>query len=391
MKRFQIEAVLKLIPDESSYVSSQAKQELFQHGKVALEYLTENWSHLTQVLKDEVSAFIEHQGRKHLKEAWSSFLVRRDNSALQQGLELLDAYPLSGTDVDFDQCLKDLAGDFVSTGRPIKPLELVDFLVGSGQFSILPNSQLFDIPVQKQFSQLLATHEGTSFSLSCLLILVAHKLGIELRLCAYPDRFLVQIPSGSSQLFVDPAKFGELWGVDRLRFLAHQSDNPSLALRALDQMMSPVEAMDYMLKSWNTQAYGEGQEELGRFLYELMDASKLFQLSGQISSDIPRIFQAGELVRHAQYSYRAVVVDWDTECQASQDWLKSHPGQDLKAEPWYKLLVDDDQRITYVPQSNLVPESTHHETTPLKHPLVQYFFETCPERGYIRNGRLWPH
>lgn len=391
MKPNQYKALFKLLQDESAYVSQKAYSEITSLGVDSLEPIHQHmdegqlWS---KSIQEKMNHFISETGRQVLRQSWDQFLVLEGSTSLIFGLEILDAFPFKVRSSHFAQQIQTLAGEFVSTGRPLKPLELVDYFVGSGYYSALAPSESFDIPVQNQFAYLLKHRRGTGFALSCLLISVSEYLGIQMELCAHPDRFLVKVPSKGPGLFVDPARQGELLGVDRLRFLSYQSDQSYQALKSLDHMMSSQEAMVYILQRWNTEAYEAGDDSLGRFLYELMDALKLYQLSGRLASHAPRIYQPGEIVRHAQYGYRAVVVDWDIECEASQDWLRSHPGETLKPEPWYKLLVDDGQRISYVPQSNLTPELGADR---VKHPLLQYFFETCPERGYVRNGRVWPH
>lgn len=381
-------ALIKLLQDDSEFVSESAFEQILLHP-------LEAWSELSQLQSElfegefhlGLKQFIEGMGLRALQADLEEFLLLENQEAMLHALELVDRFPYAQNQRNFRSEIQDLAGQFIQTGRLISPLELVDFLVGDGLYKSVKASEAYNIPVQKQFASLLSTHEGTDFSLSCLCILVGHQLGLEFSLCAFPQRFLVQVNNSGANYFVDLARHGELLGADKLRFHAHRMDTPELALRSVDEMMSPLMMMDMILKRWNTEAYELGRERLGEVLYQLIDACKLYQLSGQLSSKVPRIFHAGELVRHTQYAYRAVVVDWDVECQVSTDWQNDHPKQSVPQEPWYKLLVDDGQRITYVPQSHLIPEQN---SVHVRHPLLGYFFEVCPERGYIRNGRLWP-
>lgn len=380
-------ALVKLLSDDSEYVSQSAFHQLLAHPDLAWRELSLLSDELDDCSHPELDSFLEAMGSQSLVEELDEFLLLEGPQAILKALSMLDKYPMAVNRMDFEAQVQLLAGEFIQSGRLISPLELVDFLVGEGFYRSVKASEAYNVPVQKQFATLIETHEGTDFALSCLCILVGDALGLRFELCAFPQRFLVHVPQAGSGYFVDLAHQGELLGADKLRFHAHRMDTSEQALRSIEEMMTPLMMVDMMLKRWNTEAYVQGQESLGEFLYQLIDACKLYQLSGQLASHVPRIFQPGELVRHAQYSYRAVVVDWDVECQARTDWMALHPHQKIPQEPWYKLLVDDGQRITYVPQSHLVPEQS---TLQVKHPLLGYFFEVCPERGYIRNGRLWP-
>ena len=144
MKHFQPESVIRLITDESKFVSQQARLELEKHPKEALRHISTHWVEYGDELKGEISEFVQAQGRQQLKESWDTFLVLKGASAIQFGLEILDSYPLSMTELDIDKILEDLAGEFVASGRPILALELVDFLVGSGRYSCLPDNEVFD-------------------------------------------------------------------------------------------------------------------------------------------------------------------------------------------------------------------------------------------------------
>ena len=98
-------------------------------------------------------------------------------------------------------------------------------------------------------------------------------------------------------------------------------------------------------------------------------------------------FSPGELVHHERYGYRGVVVDFDDTCQADEAWYQANQTQPSRAQPWYHVLVDGSDQVTYVAETNLERDLTGG---PVNHALVGYFFEGFENGGYIRNQRPWP-
>jgi len=72
-------------------------------------------------------------------------------------------------------------------------------------------------------------------------------------------------------------------------------------------------------------------------------------------------------------------VDVDASYQGSEEWYqnvaKSRPPKD---QPWYHVLVDDSDHLTYVAERNLEPDLLQE---PIDHPLLEVYFTS------FRNGR----
>lgn len=99
-------------------------------------------------------------------------------------------------------------------------------------------------------------------------------------------------------------------------------------------------------------------------------------------------FSIGQVVRHLRYEYRALIVAFDPTCQAPADWYLANQTQPNKAQPWYHLLVDGAQHVTYAAQSNLDPDETGQ---PVVHPMLNLFFFGYEEGAnrYLRNDVPW--
>lgn len=104
------------------------------------------------------------------------------------------------------------------------------------------------------------------------------------------------------------------------------------------------------------------------------------------ADDLPD-FAPGQLVRHRRYDYRGVVVDFDMSCGASDEWYHRNRSQPDRDQPWYHVLVDGSDVITYAAQASLMSEEA---TEPITHPLIEYFFEDFGQGQYERNDRSWP-
>jgi heat shock protein HspQ len=70
------------------------------------------------------------------------------------------------------------------------------------------------------------------------------------------------------------------------------------------------------------------------------------------AADTPK-FEPGEIIQHLKYAYRGVIVEFDSTCQATDDWYQSNQTQPDRNQPWYHVLVDGNQQVTYVAQSKL--------------------------------------
>ncbi|MDA2925601.1 heat shock protein HspQ [Acidobacteria bacterium AH-259-L09] len=93
-------------------------------------------------------------------------------------------------------------------------------------------------------------------------------------------------------------------------------------------------------------------------------------------------FSIGQLVHHLRFDYRGVIADVDATFQGTEAWYdqmaKSRPPKD---KPWYHVLVDNAQHMTYVAERNLEPDEGHD---PIEHPLLDYFFSDFKDGHYVR-------
>jgi heat shock protein HspQ len=93
-------------------------------------------------------------------------------------------------------------------------------------------------------------------------------------------------------------------------------------------------------------------------------------------------FSPGEIISHNRFEYRGVVVDVDPVFSGTDEWYdqvaRSRPPKDA---PWYHVLVDGSDHMTYVAERHLESAA---DKTPIDHPLISAFF-TGYARGHYTN------
>lgn len=92
-------------------------------------------------------------------------------------------------------------------------------------------------------------------------------------------------------------------------------------------------------------------------------------------------FTIGQLIQHRVFGYRGVVVDVDATFQLSDDWYESMAkSRPPRERPWYHVLVDDADHMTYVAERNLEADETGE---PIDHPALEEFFDEFADGRYV--------
>ena len=91
-------------------------------------------------------------------------------------------------------------------------------------------------------------------------------------------------------------------------------------------------------------------------------------------------FHIGQLVHHLRFDYRGVVVDVDPVFQGDDEWYDevalSRPPKD---QPWYHVLVDNAEHMTYVAERHLEPDTGGG---PIRHPDLERYLGPFSEGSY---------
>jgi heat shock protein HspQ len=97
-------------------------------------------------------------------------------------------------------------------------------------------------------------------------------------------------------------------------------------------------------------------------------------------------FYVGQIVRHTRFDYRGVIVDVDGEFEGTEEWYdlvaRSRPPRD---KPWYHVLVDGSDQMTYVAERHLEVDNT---CEPVFHPDVNAFFDEFKNCSYQSRRKI---
>jgi heat shock protein HspQ len=99
-------------------------------------------------------------------------------------------------------------------------------------------------------------------------------------------------------------------------------------------------------------------------------------------------FQTGDIITHKRYGYRGVIVHTDLHFQGDENWYLSNQTQPSKEQPWYFVLVNENQQVTYVAEKNL---NLDNSDISIVHPMLNLFFSgfDAELKRYIRNDVPW--
>ncbi|UTW56635.1 heat shock protein HspQ [Kordiimonas sp. SCSIO 12610] len=90
-------------------------------------------------------------------------------------------------------------------------------------------------------------------------------------------------------------------------------------------------------------------------------------------------FTPGQVIRHIGLGYRGIIFDVDATYEQSDEWYElmavSRPS---KHRPWYHILVDGQDHVTYVAEENLV---ACDEENDFEHPQLSEFFHPLTDGG----------
>lgn len=98
-------------------------------------------------------------------------------------------------------------------------------------------------------------------------------------------------------------------------------------------------------------------------------------------------FEIGQNIIHIKQQYRGVVVDADENFLTSSGHQVSTLGStsEKSKEPWYRILVDESDVISYVRESMLEAD---FDETPIDNPKMNEYLRKNKTGHYIRQEKL---
>jgi len=97
-------------------------------------------------------------------------------------------------------------------------------------------------------------------------------------------------------------------------------------------------------------------------------------------------FYLGQIVHHRKFDYRGVIIDVDADFKGSEEWYdevaQSRPP---KNKPWYHVLVDHSDQVSYVAERNLEVDDS---LLPVEHPHIDDVFVSFADGVYSPRERF---
>ena len=396
----QIPHLVKLLDDESVEVCATVTKELVAFGSTLKNELRKMTIPLTPVQKGRIEEILEGHRRTWLKRVWTSWgnlpvhkgRYVSDYKRLEGALSILAEF-LSGLDYDFKlkDLLDDLAASYKRKFNDNNPITLASFLFKkkglAGDEEDYYNSQ------NSNLVYVIKKKKGMPISLTAVYMLVGLRLGIKVEGCHFPGHFLARIDQDGKKIFVDCFNGGHIIEEKDLLNIKHKTFKGMAKIlhEKTNTQMMVRRFLANLIRSFQIQEEEENSELLIG-LFSDMDAQinskKVSELTPEdIINFVKQAFLPGQCVCHKRYGYRGIIVDVDEDCTATDSWYYANQTQPSQHQPWYHVLVDGSDQVTYVAENNLLPDESKASVI---HPLLSYFFTKTTEGSYIRNDNIWP-
>lgn len=317
-----------------------------------------------EVLRTMLSGWL----RAQILARWPAWNNGNPKQSLERAHELLGNYALGWKhDESLSEKLDGLAQRCRNTSLASLPPLLGTWLKGDEE-------NYYD-PANSLLHEVLDRGRGNPISLSCILILVGERLGLNYWGVNYPSHFLTRFETSEGPRFVDSFRQGAILPPELTPELRGTLANSELQ-KILEQPVPVEHIIQRVLRNLVTVSLQNGKRSEAN-LYDLLlkDSLARSQGLGKTSGLRQPLFFPGQVVRHKEKDYRGVVVDYDL-------YVTQEDG--LEHQPLYHVLVHGSPTVTQVREEKLALEEGR-----VAHPFLSLFFSSFEGGIYIRNSQPW--
>ena len=91
-------------------------------------------------------------------------------------------------------------------------------------------------------------------------------------------------------------------------------------------------------------------------------------------------YAIGQVIHHRLFGYRGLIYDVDPCFQYTEQWYNTMAhSRPARNQPWYHILVDHSDLITYVAEQYLEDDDGD---LPIEHPDISKYFHDCDQGMY---------
>lgn len=389
----QIPFLVKLLDDESPLIQKKVFQELDAFGPLLKRELRKIPFSLSTRQQENLDSIFEKHQRARLWQFWPTwYRVHGAYERLEAALAIIAEYlTVHDYDIKLKKLLDRLAGQYQARYHSRDPRLLAHYLFE--EYGLQGNEDDYYNPQNSNPIFVINEKKGVPLSLTSIYMLVGHRLHIPIEGCPFPGHFLARIELYGQTAFVDCYNAGQI--IMEEDFLKSEEEFSEDITDSLLENISAEGMIRRYLANLIRAFQTDDDQDASEFMVELFKDLDL-RISNQkfdqitpddiITSKQPK-YQPGNVVKHTNYGYRGIIVDIDMQCKATDEWYYGNQTQPARNQPWFHLLVDDSEQVTYVAENNLEADETNEEIT---HPLVSYFFVRSRQGLYIRNDNAWP-
>ena len=378
--------ILALLDDESPVVREAISERLAGFGDELPLALRSLETPPSDTQLRQIIQILGDRNREWLREAWPRWQAGESDLDKLETANVMLAEFLGGRvhPVGLGELLDRLADEYRRVESEPDPVTLSRFLfqdlkLGGDEWN-------YNHPDNSNLVHVIEKKLGIPLSLATIYMLVGKRVGVPVQGCNLPGHFLARVVVDEKTMFVDCFNGGKF-----LEMNAILAANPK-ATRTIQTILdNDVTAETMVIRVLNNLSRAfekQGDTENQILMAELIRRTEVEEGDPEPgSASGPARYIPGQLVRHRRYGYRGVVVSVDPECRADERWYKSNRTQPPREQPWYSVLVDGTEQVTYAAESNLTGDDSD---LPVEHPLLQEFFNGFQEGAYLRNAKPWP-
>lgn len=252
----QLPHLIRLLEDESPMVQAAVWRELKAYGSELDEELTRQNLSIGARSRDRWRELEDENNRSALLMQWPScFEIEGEKEQLETAFSLLSDYRNGYTKPDrLSKLLDALALEFRKTEEISDGFELARFLFQTKGLS--GGRTDYYTPDKSDLARVIENRSGNPISLTCIYMLVGHRLGIEIQGCNFPGHFLGRTLAGNELRLVDcfdggrfirPGAFRDLGSAspEEIRELVHRPASVETILtRVLNNLINAYDAAE---------------------------------------------------------------------------------------------------------------------------------------------------
>jgi len=264
----QLPYMLKLLDDETGSVREKVTEALLSFGpdlenqvdQYRVDFTAEQLEVLNRILKILRRRTYESNKFKWLDE-------KDEIVGMEFALQNLCTLEAGKSDKKISILLDDLAKGFEETGRELTPYNLVDYLFKEKKFNGVKKE--YYNPLNNVLSHVIESKQGNPISLSCIAILVGHRIGIVLEGCNFPGHFLLSFLDDNKLIIIDGFNGGKKLTDDDIQKLIKSL--PEEYKGVFDITAPPSLIVARVIKNLAVSYDRDGDDDLAKYYHELYE------------------------------------------------------------------------------------------------------------------------